>query len=44
LIDGLMAPHVANEQRALAGLSRTEQEALLALLAKLLATLPAAAS
>lgn len=40
LIDRLMALHVANEQRVLSGLSRAEQEALLALLAKLLATMP----
>ncbi len=44
LIDRLMALHVANEQRVLAGLSRAEQETLLALLAKLLATLPGALS
>lgn len=44
LIDRLMGHHVANEQRVLAGLSRAEQETLLALLAKLLATLPPATS
>lgn len=44
LIDGLMAPHVANEQRVLAGLSRAEQETLLNLLGKLLATMPDAAA
>lgn len=44
LIDGLMAPHVQNGQRVLAGLSRAEQEALLGLLAKLLASLPATSS
>lgn len=40
LIDQLMPLHVANEKRALQGLSRAEQEQLLALLDKLLATLP----
>ncbi len=44
LIDGLMPLHVANKQRVLSGLSRAEQEALLGLLTKLLATLPDAAS
>lgn len=44
LIDSLMAPHVANEQQVLAGLSRAEQETLLKLLGKLLATLPGAAA
>ena len=44
LIDTLMAAHVGNEQRLLAGLSRVEQETLAGLLAKLLATLSAAAS
>lgn len=44
LIDTLMAAHVENEQRLLAGLSRAEQETLASLLAKLLAALPAAAS
>ena len=44
LIDGIMASHVANMQRLLAGLDEAEQTQLFDLLGKLLAGLPPAGS
>ncbi len=40
LIDRIMPLHVENERRILSGLSQAEQDALSALLGKLIATLP----
>lgn len=42
LIDGILEPHIANEDRLLSGLDRAERQALDGLLAKLLAGLPPA--